>query len=52
MSKRTPRKIKKACKSYRNDAPIKTKWLRYIHERYSTDWYYEERAYMFEITRN
>ena len=51
MSKRIPRKFKKACKSYRNDVPIKTKWLRYIHTRYSVDWYYEERAYMFEPTR-
>jgi len=32
MSKFVPRKIKKACKAYRNDAPliIKTKWLRYV----------------------
>lgn len=30
MSKLIPRKIKKACKLYRNDAPIKTKWLRYV----------------------
>ncbi len=26
-----PRKIKKACKSYRNYVPLKTKWLRYAH---------------------
>ena len=30
MSKRIPRKIKKACKAYRNDTPIRTKWLRYV----------------------
>ena len=51
MSKFIPRKIKKACKTYRNDVPIKTKLLRYIHTRYSVDWYYEEHAYMFETTR-
>lgn len=33
MSKFIPRKIKKACKSYGNDAPIKTKWLRYVHNQ-------------------
>ena len=26
-----PRKVKKACKSYRNYVPLKTKWLRYVH---------------------
>lgn len=31
MSKLIPRKIKKACKAYRNDAPLKTKWLQYVH---------------------
>jgi len=31
MSKLIPRKIKKACKAYRNYAPLKTKWLRYVH---------------------
>ena len=31
MSKFIPRKIKKACKAYRNDTPLKTKWLRYVH---------------------
>lgn len=31
MSKLIPRKIKKACKSYRNYVPLKTKWLRYVH---------------------
>lgn len=30
MSKYIPRKIKKACKAYRNDIPLKTKWLRYV----------------------
>lgn len=33
MSKYIPRKIKKACKAYRNDVPLKTKWLRYVHEQ-------------------
>lgn len=33
MSKLIPRKIKKACKAYRNDAPIRTKWLQYVHEQ-------------------
>jgi len=31
MSKFIPRKIKKACKAYRNDMSLKTKWLRYVH---------------------
>lgn len=31
MSKFIPRKIKKACKAYRNDVPLKTKWLRYVN---------------------
>lgn len=31
MSKLFPRKIKKACKAYRNDEPLKTKWMRYVH---------------------
>lgn len=31
MSKFIPRKIKKACKAYRNDVTLKTKWLRYVH---------------------
>lgn len=30
MSKYIPRKIKKACKAYRNDVLLKTKWLRYV----------------------
>ena len=30
MSKYIPRKIKKACKAYRNDVTLKTKWLRYV----------------------
>ena len=30
MSKLIPRKIKKACKAYRNDVPLRTKWLRYV----------------------
>ena len=33
MSKFIPRKIKKACKAYRKGVPIKTKWLRYVHEQ-------------------
>lgn len=35
MSKLIPRKIKKACKLYRNNAPliIKTKWLRYVRNQ-------------------
>lgn len=33
MSKLIPRKIKKACKEYRNDAPLRTKWLQYVHEQ-------------------
>jgi len=51
MSKGIPRKLKKACKSYRNDIPLKTKYLRYVHTRCFTDWYYEEHAYMFETKR-
>lgn len=35
MSKLIPRKIKKACKAYRNKAPLKTKWLRYVHNQVS-----------------
>lgn len=31
MGKLIPRKIKKACKAYRNYVPLKTKWLRYVH---------------------
>lgn len=31
MSKLIPRKIKKACKAYRNEASLNTKWLRYVH---------------------
>lgn len=31
MSKFIPRKIKKACKKYRNDVSLNTKWLRYVH---------------------
>ena len=30
MSKFIPRKIKKACKAYGNDVPLRTKWLRYV----------------------
>lgn len=30
MSKLIPRKIKKACKAYRNDVSLNTKWLRYV----------------------
>lgn len=33
MSKLIPRKIKKACKAYRNDTPLKTKWLRYVRNQ-------------------
>lgn len=46
-----PRKFKKACKTYRMGIPLKTKLLRYIHERYALDWYYEEHADMFETNR-
>lgn len=36
MSKKfIPRKIKKACKAYRNDASLKTKWLRYVRNQVS-----------------
>lgn len=35
MSKFIPRKIKKACKAYRNDAPLKSKWLRYVRNQVS-----------------
>ena len=45
------RKFKKACKTYRKGIPLKTKLLRYIHERYAIDWYYEEHADMFETNR-
>lgn len=31
MSKFIPRKIKKACKAYRNITSLNTKWLRYVH---------------------
>lgn len=48
MSKFIPRKIKKACKAYRNDAPLKTKWLRHVHTRYSVDWFCMEHEDMFE----
>ena len=51
MSKLIPRKIKKACKAYERGIPLKTKLLRYIHERHALDWYYEDHAYMFETTR-
>lgn len=51
MSKRSPRKFKKACKIYKNGITIKTKLLRYIHERYAVDWYCEEHADMFETNR-
>lgn len=37
MSKLIPRKIKKACKAYRNNMHLKTKWLRYVYERYALD---------------
>ena len=33
MSKFIPRKIKKACKLYRNDMLLKTKWLRYVRSQ-------------------
>ena len=33
MSKLIPRKIKKACKTYRNDVPLKTKWLRHVRNQ-------------------
>ena len=33
MSKYIPRKIKKACKAYRSGMPLRTKWLRYVHEQ-------------------
>lgn len=34
MSKKLiPRKIKKACKAYRNYVPLKTKWLRYVRSQ-------------------
>ena len=36
MSKLIPRKIKKACKAYRNDVPLKTKWLRYVHTQFAS----------------
>ncbi len=48
MSERIPRKFKKACKTYRNDVPLKTKWLRYVHTRYSVDWFCMEHEDMFE----
>ena len=43
-----PRKLKKACKTYRSGIPLKTKWLRYVYERYAIDWYYEEHEDVFE----
>lgn len=48
MGKFIPRKIKKACKAYGNDAPIKTKWLRYVYARHAIDWYCMENADKFE----
>lgn len=33
MSKFIPRKIKKACKSYRNDVSLNTKWLRHVRNQ-------------------
>ena len=33
MSKLIPRKIKKACKAYRNYVPLKTKWLRNVRNQ-------------------
>ena len=48
MSKFIPRKIKKACKAYRNDAPLKTKWMRYVYARYAIDWYCMDNADKFE----
>lgn len=48
MSERIPRKFKKACKAYRIDVPLKTKWLRYVHTRYSVDWFCMEHEDMFE----
>ena len=33
MSKFIPRKIKKACKTYRNEASLNTKWLRYVRNQ-------------------
>lgn len=35
MSKLIPRKIKKACKAYRNKATLKTRWLRYVNNQIS-----------------
>lgn len=31
MSKLIPRKIKKACKAYLDDVPLKTKWMRHVY---------------------
>lgn len=33
MSERIPRKFKKACKTYRNDVSLKTKWLQYVRNQ-------------------
>ena len=33
MSKLIPRKIKKACKAYRNYVPLKTRWLRHVRNQ-------------------
>ena len=51
MSRRTPRKFKKACKAYKEGITLKTKWLRYVYIRYAVDWYCEEHADMFESDR-
>lgn len=45
MAHLLPRKIKKACKSYLDDVPLKNKWMRYVHSqasgfRYVTVTYY------------
>jgi len=33
MAHLLPRKIKKACKSYLDDVPLKTKWMRYVYSQ-------------------
>ena len=45
MSKFIPRKIKKACKAYRDDVPLKTKWLRYVRNQVS-GWTYKYLPYI------
>lgn len=39
MSHLLPRKIKKACNSYLDNVPLKTKWMRHVHCQVSGFYY-------------